>query len=48
VCGRYDLIADTPALLDSSEVQPRYSIAPSRDVPIVRGTGNSPELALAR
>jgi len=48
VCGRHNLIADTPALLDVSEVQPRYSIAPSRDVPIVRDTGNSPGLALAR
>jgi hypothetical protein len=48
VCGHYDLNADTPALLDVWEVQPRYSIAPSRDVPIVRDTGNSPGLALAR
>ena len=58
MCGRYNLITDAPALIeffeieqtlfDASALQPRYNIAPSQDVPIVRDTGNGRELALAR
>jgi putative SOS response-associated peptidase YedK len=58
MCGRYNLITDAEALVDFfeieqtlfdvSELQPRYNIAPSQDVPIVRDTGNGRELAMAR
>ena len=58
MCGRYNLITDADALLDFFEIEqtlldvsglkPRYNIAPSQDVPIVRDTGNGRELAMAR
>jgi len=58
MCGRYNLITDAEALLDFFEIEqtlldvsglkPRYNIAPSQDVPIVRDTGNGRELAMAR
>lgn len=58
MCGRYNLITDAQALVDYFEIEqtlfdvaqlrPRYNIAPSQDVPIVRDTGNGRELALAR
>jgi len=58
MCGRYNLITDAEALIDFfeieqtlfdvSELQPRYNIAPSQDVPIIRDTGNGRELALVR
>ena len=58
MCGRYNLITDAQALVDFfeieqtpfdvSELQPRYNISPSQDVPIVRDTGNGRELVLAR
>lgn len=58
MCGRYNLITDAEALVDFfeieqtlfdvSELHPRYNIAPSQDVPIVRDTGKGRELALAR
>ena len=57
MCGRYNLITDAEALVDLfeieqtlfdvSELHPRYNIAPSQDVLIVRDTGNGRELALA-
>ena len=58
MCGRYNLITDAGALVDffeieralfdTSELQPRYNVAPSQNVPIVRDTGNGRELVLAR
>jgi len=58
MCGRYNLITDVQALIDffeidqtlvdASALQPRYNIAPSQDVPVVRDTGNGRELVLAR
>ena len=58
MCGRYNLITDAQALVDffaieqtlfdASAVLPRYNIAPSQEVPIVRDTGNGRELTLAR
>ena len=58
MCGRYNLITDAEALVDFfeieqtlfdvSELQSRYNIAPSQDVPIVRDTGKGRELVLAR
>lgn len=58
MCGRYNLITNVQALIDFFEVdqtlvdasalQPRYNIAPSQDVPIVRDSGNGRELVLAR
>ena len=58
MCGRYNLITDAEALLDFFEIEqtlldvsglkPRYNIAPSQDVPIVRDTGNGRELVMAR
>jgi len=58
MCGRYNLITDAQALVDFfeieqtlfdvSELQPRYNISPSQNVPIVRDTGNDQELVLAR
>ena len=58
MCGRYNLITDAQALVDFfeieqtlfdvSELQPRYNISPSQDVPIVRDTGNGRELVQAR
>jgi len=42
MCGRFNLITDAGALVDffelgqGMELQPRYNIAPSRDVAIVR------------
>jgi len=52
MCGRYNLITDTRALIDffdltrAVEVQPRYNIAPSQEIPAVRQTGNGRELTL--
>lgn len=58
MCGRYNLITDAKALIDFFEIEhslieasglkPRYNIAPSQDVPIVRDTGNGRELTFAR
>jgi len=58
MCGRYNLITDVQALIDFFEIdrtlvdapalQPRYNIAPSQDVPVVRDTGNGRELVPAR
>jgi putative SOS response-associated peptidase YedK len=58
MCGRYNLITDAEALVDFFEIEhtlfdlsalePRYNIAPSQDVPIVRDTGKGRELVLAR
>jgi len=58
MCGRYNLITDAQALVDffeiehtlfdASELQPRYNIAPSQDVPIIWDTGKGRELAMAR
>lgn len=56
MCGRYNLITDAEALIDFFEIEnsvldefgPRYNIAPSQDVPIVRDTGSGRELVLAR
>ncbi len=56
MCGRYNLITDAEALIDFFEIEhsvldefgPRYNIAPSQDVPIVRDTGHGRELVLAR
>ncbi len=58
MCGRYHLTTDAQALIDYFEIEqasldiealsPRYNIAPSQDVPIVRDTGRGRELALAR
>lgn len=57
MCGRYNLITDTEALVDFFEVEhilvepaelaPRYNIAPSQAVPIVRMGGAGRELLLA-
>ena len=58
MCGRYNLITDAQALVDFFEVdqslvdvsaiQPRYNIAPSQNVPIIKKAGIHRELALAR
>ena len=58
MCGRYNIITDAQALIDAYEIahtlfdpddwQPRYNVAPSQDVPIVRETNHGRELALAR
>lgn len=58
MCGRYNLVTDARALIDFFEIErslfdvdefsPRYNIAPSQDVPIVRNTGDGRELLLAR
>ena len=56
MCGRYNLITDAEALVDFFEIEnsvldefgPRYNIAPSQDMPIVRDTGGGRELVLAR
>jgi len=58
VCGRYNLITDTKALVDFFEIdqvlveakglRPRYNIAPGQSVPIIRNAGQGNELLLAR
>ncbi len=58
MCGRYTLTTDAQALVDvfeierllfdPSELRPRYNIAPSQAVPIVRWTESGRELLLAR
>ena len=58
MCGRYTLSTDAQALVDifeierllfdPSEFRPRYNIAPSQTVPIVRMTESGRELLLAR
>lgn len=58
MCGRYNLITDAQALLDFFRIQhslfdpqslrPRYNIAPTQEVPIIRDTGQGRELALAQ
>lgn len=58
MCGRYNLITDAEALVDFFEIEqtlfdvsnlpPRYNIAPSQNVPIVRDTAKGRELAMAR
>lgn len=54
MCGRYNLITDAQALVDFFEVHnslaitPRYNIAPSQEVPVVRSDTVGRELALLR
>jgi len=58
MCGRYNLITDAEALVDFFEIEqtlfdvsnlrPRYNIAPSQNVPIVRDTAQGRELTMAR
>ncbi|MDT8386770.1 MAG: SOS response-associated peptidase family protein [Thiogranum sp.] len=58
MCGRYNLITDAPALVESFEIEnalfdpdelgPRYNIAPGQSVPIVRVGEKGRELSLAR
>ena len=58
MCGRYNLITDTKALVDFFEIdqvlveakglRPRYNIAPGQSVPIIRNAGQGNELLLAR
>ncbi len=58
MCGRYNLITDAQALVDFFEIEnilfdpdelgPRYNIAPSQSVPIVRMGEKGRELLLAR
>lgn len=54
MCGRYNLITDARALVDFFQVrttldlEPRYNIAPSQDVPVVRRPGSERELATLR
>jgi putative SOS response-associated peptidase YedK len=58
MCGRYKLVTDAHALLerfvvenvrfDISALRPRYNIAPSQDVPIIRQAGAGREMAWAR
>ena len=57
MCGRYNLITDTDALVDFFEIEqvlleprelvPRYNIAPSQAIPIVRMGDSGRELLLA-
>ena len=50
MCGRYSLIAEVQALAAhfqvsvSQDFQPRYSIAPSQDIPVIRQCGTKREL----
>ena len=52
MCGRYNIITDAQALVDYFDVlneidfSPRYNIAPSQDVPVVRQQDAGRELAL--
>lgn len=52
MCGRYNLISDAGALVDffrtvnRLDTQPRYNIAPSQDVPVVRAGKSGRELVL--
>lgn len=58
MCGRYNLITDAEALVDFFEIEqtlfdvsnlrPRYNIAPSQNVAIVRDTAQGRELTMAR
>jgi len=58
MCGRYNLITDAVSLLDffateqtlfdTSQIEPRYNIAPGQNVPVVRDGTNGRELVLAR
>jgi len=54
MCGRFNLIADADALVDFFELgqamglQPRYNIAPSQDVAVVRETGGGRALSMLR
>ncbi len=54
MCGRFNLITDAGALVDffelgqGMELQPRYNIAPSRDVAVVRETGGGRALSMLR
>ena len=58
MCGRYKLVTDARALIeyfavenvcfDIAELRPRYNIAPSQNVPIIRQTTGGREMALAR
>ena len=58
MCGRYNLITDAQSLVDffeienilfePSELKPRYNIAPSQTVPIVRMGVSGRELLMAR
>ena len=54
MCGRYNLITDSEALVDffdvlnSLPIEPRYNIAPSQEVPVIRMAASGRELALMR
>lgn len=58
MCGRYNVTTDAQAMIDFFEVEqtlfdlnawrPRYNVAPSQNVPIIRDTGEGRELLLAR
>ena len=54
MCGRYNLITDSQALVDffdvlnSLPIEPRYNIAPSQEIPVVRMAARGRELASMR
>ncbi len=54
MCGRYNLITDAQALVDFFElrnsllIEPRYNIAPSQSIPVVRADGQGRELVFQR
>jgi len=56
MCGRYNLITDVPTLRDcfslsqnlNLELKPRYNIAPSQMIPVVRQQSHVRELSLLR
>ncbi len=58
MCGRYNIVTDADALIDAFEItlvnidatawQPRYNVAPSQNVPVVRETDLGRELVMLR
>ncbi|MCP4310202.1 MAG: SOS response-associated peptidase [Bacteroidetes bacterium] len=52
MCGRYNLITDAQAIVDffevenSLEIEPRYNIAPSQNIPVIRQKGEIREISL--
>lgn len=58
MCGRYNIITDADALIeffdiaildiDPEELRPNYNVAPSQNVPVIRGTEAGRELSLLR
>jgi putative SOS response-associated peptidase YedK len=54
MCGRFTLHTPTARIEEAFhvhsglELKPRYNIAPSQDIPIIRDTGTERELAMAR